>query len=239
MSEIKYKSRFHIFSRLFSFNTKITTKVGIEDDTRNLDTIRYTKNTPLLDWGYTNVTNKPLFKKKINICFCDNRITRNQMYILIEFPYKNCLGVGIFIEKKGSIIEIVLRKKEHKKKDHIVLYKDCKFIGLNSHLVYDLYNNVNIEYSIVVSNNWQDKTLFAMILSDSEVNDFKNMIDYINDYIQDIVAETTVNNEPLVTPLLNVIKEHEFESEKNIAIAEFPIILDNKYIKVETDDENS
>lgn len=192
--------------------------VPINYDVNNVDDVnnvinKYSKNKPLLVWdSFPTSIWRILQKKRTNICFSESsHDNKRSMRLLIEFPHHTIdESYCIFVYKSdtGNINILFTRKTDHG--DYRALYSNCKYFGITKRLV-AIYNSNRVveESTFMVSNDWQDKTLFTCIGLD-RFHDLQILIDYINEFVQE-----GTNNDTIATPLLKVGRESERSIQSN------------------------
>jgi len=178
---------------------------------------KYSKNKPILNWDISNQKSvfnsgwNPL--KPINICFRDESETRGIMWIIIEInspifkrglsltstpyiPYickdanDDVIAYGFFFEKDPITkkINMMLRIKPFRNREHTVVYQNCQYFGLDYDEILEgnVFNRKHILQSrFTLSNEWQDKALCTGVnFLHKNFQDFKYVVDSINDFIQ-------------------------------------------------------
>jgi len=225
--------------------------------------LKYSKNKPTLNWDANNKKGvyysgwNPLCG--INICFQEDS-DNDMMRIIIEIntlcssyichDTKNRIVAFEYLFKKDSEtkkINMTFRMKPFKENEHIVVYKDCKYFGLD----YDYdeiikYNpfllanitKTKVQSRFTISNDWQDKTLSTGVnFLHHQFKDFKYVTEYINEFIQNhIVREHLIPENIKAYPLLNIVQSnpehHNPLHERHFPIANEALVLPHICIDV-------
>lgn len=168
--------------------------------------LKYSQNQPLLKWSETNrdgILNSgwSLFKtRKTNICFRNEMETRNRMWFVIEFPYKknilnlkDLVAIGFFFtfNKDKGTIDLCFRLKQFLEKESCVVYKNCKYFGIEKESIYSHSEDIAFDNSyFVVSNDWQEKSLITGVNFLKRFTDFHYITEHINNIIQKKLVES-------------------------------------------------
>ena len=184
---------------------------------------RYSKNVPILDWDYDFIVYKrncwnPF--TNVNICFQDNS-KNGQMSFTIEcnmsklnkLSSHNNIAMGFFfIKNTQGDIDILFKKKMYSKKAEIILYKNCTYFGLFSDIVNQGFQFIK-ESKFIISNDNQDKAVKSIVNFNSKsYYDFHYVVDYINDFIQNIKVESGLV--PLLTNAYPLLECENYEQDQ-------------------------
>ena len=212
-------------------------------DERKNALFKYTTIRPILNWDQDN--RKGIYssgwnsfkKNKTNISFRCSSFADCNMSFTLEFPTPSnarfstlnksstdklvAFGFFFYINILTNKVDLYFRVKQFYGNEHTILYRDCKYIGLQEEYV--LYDNA-VRSRIVVSNDWQDKTVVSDLNFANEFQDFHHIIEYINDSIQFAITKMNINNNLTAhaMPLLRIVGEHQSSRSINTAIAEPP-----------------
>lgn len=187
--------------------------------------LKYSHNRPLLNWHKTN--HKGIYKSgwmllkptNTNICFCNNMESNNTMHFIIEYPFKsnniisfnNLVAIGFFFEREvvSGTINLIVRIKHFYGEEKIIIYRDCKYFGIDKETVVCFDKTVDSSI-FVVSNDWQDKSLLTGVNFIHKYTDFHYVVEYINDVIQrKLVEASRVNEVSQAMPLLVCKNTHQ------------------------------
>ena len=202
---------------------------------------KYSKNKPILNWDISNqqgVFNSgwnPL--KGVNVCFRDESESRGLMWIVIEInssifrrglsltsapniPFlcddakDDIIAYGYFFEKDPITkkINMMLRIKPFRNREHTVVYQNCQYFGLDYDEILEgnVFNRKHILQSrFTLSNEWQDKALCTGVnFLHKNFQDFKYVVDSINDFIQsNKIREHLVPEIAHAYPLLRAFRQ--------------------------------
>lgn len=230
---------------------RVSPQSSFQDGSRRRAIQKYKSNRPSLNWDPMNNKGimysgwNPL--KGINLCFVDQSAARDLMCIIIEInvplftrglsktitntkiPFlcndigNENIAFGLFFEKDPITrhINLMVRIKHFRSKEHVVIYKNCQYFGLDYDDILQFDHNDNVQHVIqsrfIVSNEWQDKTLRTGVnLFYKTFQDFKYVIETVNDFIQEnMVKEHLVPNVATAVPELCVVPRlpDEFTTE--------------------------
>ena len=181
---------------------------------------KYSKNAPRLNWESINYrANKSLWDifrmKSLNIVFCDPN--ENEKWFVIEYPINdsNMIGQGFFFNKNldTGLVDLIYETKFKNKKNKFVIYKDCRYFGVQKKKNEDVINMFS------VSNLWQDKSISSGLDLSNKYSDFIHIVYYINDFIQNAISNNELNSLSTAYPLLK-INDKDSDSEEESIIAE-------------------
>lgn len=210
---------------------------------------KYSKHRPSLNWDIQNQKSvfmsgwNPL--KGVNICFRDESETRGKISIIIEIntlsirhglsltmatpyiPYicddaqNSVIAYGYFFEKDPITkkINMMLRKKPFREREHITIYHNIQYFGLDhDEIVYGRRHILQSRFTL--SNEWQDKALNTGVnLLYSGFRDFQYIVDLVNDFIQaNKVREHLIPDVAHAFPLLNTISYEKYNISHNISV---------------------
>jgi hypothetical protein len=97
------------------------------------------------------------------------------------------------LDKKSGLVNLLYRKKSFYDEEKCVVYRDCKYFGLRKD-VEEIDNKLSIKHSFVISNDYQDKSVSSYINFDNIFSDFILCIEYINDFIQNVINIYNTNH---------------------------------------------
>lgn len=181
----------------------------------------------------------------------------------VDFIEDKIIGVGFFFVENRTTGEIDMYYciKYLDGSEKHVLYRSVRYFGLDVDIIsgyggqHNIYNKILIyNYKkmscFTVSNEWQDKTIYvALDLYDKKYSDFKYVVEYVNDFIQNNLKVKHIIETPIAYPLLLGYKQcHRYvmfqETEAESRFPEDNLVLNVDAVKIDKnnddhDDENS
>jgi hypothetical protein len=110
-----------------------------------------------------------------------------------------------FSKTKTNTIDLLLETNNINDAIHRIVYSNCMYFGIET----DLTRSGKCRSKFIVSNAWQDKMIPTLVnLFVEPLDDFKHVVDHINDFIQETIAYT----DPIAMPLLNAVPTSEYGS---------------------------
>lgn len=120
----------------------------------------------------------------------------------------NVAAMGFFFEKNHQTgnIDMIYREKYYHGQEHMIVYRDCKYFGIDYEIIQSQNSDKILKESkFVISNDWQDKAIGTGInLYHREFQDFYYIVEMINNFIQSHQRETA-DHVPVAIPCAKIV----------------------------------